>query len=189
MVSLVLRHDVRPHLGPTTTFRTCIILRTYAWHPSERQGYATLRKGTRTNLRNSGQIIGFFTPIGDGVLTLFFPKISVEASKEKINPEEIAGKCSQTIILTQSTRIHGLSKHERTTSTMSKDTLARYSSSMSSASQGCMYSELEPLLTLAVSTTLLNASSGPCLDAGQKRFLSLITLRITRSIDVRIYQF
>lgn len=44
---------------------------------------------------NSGildKIIGFFTAIGDGVLTLLFPNISVEASEEEITQDEVAGK-------------------------------------------------------------------------------------------------
>lgn len=73
---------------------------------SERVSYSELTLGIHPNAKNmpysekdpvstSGildKILGFFIAIGNGVITLLFPKISVEASEEKIGHEEVAGK-------------------------------------------------------------------------------------------------
>ncbi|WP_435175696.1 hypothetical protein [Halorussus sp. AFM4] len=73
---------------------------------SERVSYSELTLGIHPDPQNMPQAekdhaptrgipektIDFFTAIGDGILTLLFPKISVEASEEDITQEEVAGK-------------------------------------------------------------------------------------------------
>lgn len=85
-----------------TTFAPMWVLRLL----SERVSYSELTLGIHPNAKamlhsekdpipTSGildKIIDFFTAIGDGVLTLFFPNISVKASEQEITYEEVAGK-------------------------------------------------------------------------------------------------